>query len=195
MRVIELARTAFLSLLFTFRFTMSRVFNPILPGFHPDPSIIRVDDVYYVATSTFEWWPGVQINQSRDLANWELCGYALTRRSQLDMRGNPDSGGVWAPALSYAEGKFWLIYSDVKSLDGPFKDVRNYLVTADRIQGPWSDPIFLNSSGFDPSLFHDEDGRKWLLNQCWDPRSTRNQFAGILLQEYSPALRCTRRSR
>jgi xylan 1,4-beta-xylosidase len=164
---------------------MTLVTNPILPGFHPDPSIVRVGEWYYLANSTFEWWPGVRLHRSRDLANWELAGYALTRRTQLDLRGNPDSSGVWAPCLSHADGLFWLIYSDTKSLNGCFKDVRNYLVTAERIEGPWSDPVYLNASGFDPSLFHDHDGRKWLVNQIWDPRPGRNAFAGIVLQEYS----------
>ncbi len=167
---------------------MSTVTNPILPGFHPDPSIVRVGEWYYLANSTFEWWPGVRIHRSRDLVQWELAGYALTRRSQLEMRGNPDSGGVWAPCLSYADGRFWLIYSNAKSLNGIFKDVRNYLVTAPRIEGPWSEPVLLNSSGFDPSLFHDHtDDRKWIINQIWDPRPGRNAFAGIALQEYSVA--------
>ena len=164
---------------------MTSVTNPILPGFHPDPSIVRVGEWYYIANSTFEWWPGVRIHRSRDLANWELAGYALTRKSQLDLRGNPDSGGVWAPCLSFADGRFWLIYSDTKALNGSFKDVRNYLVMAERIEGPWSEPVYLNASGFDPSLFHDTDGRKWLVNQLWDPRPGRKAFAGIVLQEYS----------
>lgn len=162
--------------------------NPVLPGFHPDPSIVRVGEWYYIANSTFEWWPGVRLHRSRDLANWELVGHALTRKSQLDLRGCPDSGGVWAPGLSHDGEKFWLVYSDVKSLNGSFKDVRNYVVTAEAIDGPWSDPVYLNSSGFDPSLFHDVDGRKWLLNQHWDPRPGRSAFAGILLQEYSAAV-------
>ena len=164
---------------------VSTITNPVLPGFHPDPSIVRVREWYYLANSTFEWWPGVLLHRSRDLAHWEPAGYALTRRSQLDLRGNPDSGGVWAPCLSFADGRFWLIYSDAKSLNSSFKDVRNYLVTAERIEGPWSEPVILNSSGFDPSLFHDADGRKWLVNQIWDPRPGRNAFAGIALQEYS----------
>lgn len=164
---------------------MTLVTNPILPGFHPDPSILRVGEWYYIANSTFEWWPGVRIHRSRDLAKWELAGYALTRRSQLDLRGVPDSGGVWAPCLSYADGRFWLIYSDMKALNGAFKDVRNYLVTAECVEGRWSEPVYLNCSGFDPSLFHDADGRKWLVNQIWDPRPGRNPFAGIALEEYS----------
>jgi xylan 1,4-beta-xylosidase len=166
---------------------MTLVQNPILPGFNPDPSIVRVGEDYYIATSTFEWWPGVRLHHSRDLANWNLVGHALTRRSQLDLRGGPDSGGIWAPALSYADGQFWLTYSDVRGFNGFAKDVRNYLVTAPAIDGPWSDPLPLNRSGFDPSLFHDDDGRKWLLNQRWDPRPDRNQFAGIVLQEFCAA--------
>ena len=106
--------------------------NPILPGFNPDPSICRVGGDYFIATSTFEWYPGVQIHHSTDLVNWRLVKRPLERASQLDMRGNPDSGGVWAPCLSHADGKFWLVYTDVKRLDGNFKDSHNYIVTASR---------------------------------------------------------------
>ncbi len=162
--------------------------NPILPGFHADPSICRVPgeggDDYYIATSTFEWWPGVRIHHSRDLANWRHHSYAVTRTSQLDLTGHPDSAGVWAPCLSHAHGQFWLIYTDVRSTIGAFKDTHNYLITAPSIDGPWSEPIYLNSSGFDPSLFHDDDGRSWLLNQQWTHVPGRNHFNGILLQEY-----------
>ncbi|MDQ0247991.1 xylan 1,4-beta-xylosidase [Sphingomonas kyeonggiensis] len=170
--------------------------NPILPGFNPDPSIIRVGEDYYIATSTFEWFPGVQIHHSRDLANWTLVARPLNRASQLDMRGDPDSCGVWAPCLSHDGERFHLIYTDVKrygrttvggASGASLRDFHNYLVTCDTIDGDWSDPIHLNSSGFDPSLFHDEDGRKWLLNMLWDHRPGRNRFSGIVAQEYSPA--------
>ncbi|SEN66899.1 xylan 1,4-beta-xylosidase [Mesobacillus persicus] len=164
---------------------MSYIKNPILPGFNPDPSIIRVEDDYYIATSTFEWFPGVQIHHSKDLKNWRLLTHPLTRKSQLDMIGNPDSGGIWAPCLSYHEGTYYLIFTDVKTLIGPFKDTHNYLITAEDIMGPWSEPIYLNSSGFDPSLFHDDDGKKWLVNMVWDHRKNKNSFGGILMQEYS----------
>ncbi len=103
------------------------------------------------------------------------------------MRGDPDSCGVWAPALTYADGLFWLIYTDVKRRLGNFKDTHNYLVTAPSIEGPWSDPVYMNSSGFDPSLFHDDDSRKWFVNMVWDHRRRRSSFDGILLQEYSPS--------
>jgi xylan 1,4-beta-xylosidase len=166
--------------------------NPILRGLNPDPSIVRVGEDYYIATSTFEWFPGVQIHHSRDLANWRLASRPLTRPSQLDMRGNPDSCGVWAPDLSYAEGRFHLVYTDVKrygrtTVEGAvgtsFRDFHNYWVWSDRIDGEWSDPVPLNSSGFDPALFHDDDGRSWLLNMLWDHRPGRRRFAGVLLQE------------
>ena len=174
------------------------VTNPILRGFNPDPSILRVGDDYYIATSTFEWYPGVQIHHSKDLVHWRLLTRPLRRASQLDMRGDPDSCGIWAPCLSYADGLFHLIYTDVKrygraSIGGTssasLRDFHNYLVTAERIDGDWSEPIYLNSSGFDPSLFHDEDGRKYLLNMLWDHRPGQNRFAGIVLQEFSPSER------
>ena len=88
-------------------------------------------------------------------------------------------------------GLFWLVYTDVKRFDGNFKDAHNYIVTAPAIEGPWSDPVYVNSSGFDPSLFHDEDGRKWFLNMLWDhrPHAGRRHpaFAGILCQEWDAA--------
>ena len=152
-------------------FSNRMIQNPVLSGFHPDPSILRVKDDYYIATSTFEWFPGVQINHSKDLVHWDLLGYPLTRVSQLNMIGEEDSCGVWAPCLSYDKGRFYLIYTDVKSFIGSFKDTHNYLVTAEDIHGPWSEPIYLNSSGFDPSLFHDRDGRKYLVNMVMDHRS------------------------
>ena len=175
-----------------------RIRNPILPGFNPDPSIVRVGDDYYVATSTFEWFPGVQIHHSRDLVHWRLGARPLVRPSQLNMLGDPDSCGIWAPCLTHANGVFHLIYTDVKrygrtsqpgTAGASLRDFHNYLVTSSRIDGEWSDPISLNSSGFDPSLFHDDDGRKYLLNMLWDHRPGRNRFAGIVIQEFSLAAR------
>lgn len=169
------------------------IINPVLPGFNPDPSICRVGEDYYIATSTFEWFPGVQIHHSRDLVNWQLVTRPLRRASQLDMRGNPDSGGIWAPCLSHADGRFWLVYTDVKRWHGNFQDTHNYIVTCDTIDGDWSDPVYVNSSGFDPTLFHDDDGRKWFANMRWNHRGpgsgcnpAHHFFDGILLQEWSP---------
>ncbi len=168
--------------------------NPILRGFNPDPSIVRVGDDFYIATSTFEWFPGVQIHHSRDLVHWRLLTRPLNRASQLNMLGDPDSCGIWAPCLTHADGHFWLIYTDVKrygratvggASGASLRDFHNYLVTSECIDGEWSEPIYLNSSGFDPSLFHDDDGRKYFVNMLWDHRPGNNRFAGIVLQEYS----------
>lgn len=136
---------------------MLKVNNPILRGFNPDPSIIRVDDDYYIATSTFEWFPGVQIHHSRDLVNWRLLTRPLRRISQLDLRGVRASGGIWAPCLSCDGNLFYLVYTVVKTDQKPFMDAHNYLVTSKTIDGEWSEPVFLNSMGFDPSMFHDDD--------------------------------------
>ena len=145
-----------------------------------------MNDDFFIAVSTFEWYPGVQIHHSRDLKNWRLAARPLNRAALLDMRGNPDSGGVWAPCLSWHDVLFYMVYTDVKRLDASFKDTHNYLTTCEAVDGEWSDPVYLNSSGFDPSLFHDDDGRKWLVNMVWDARHERNQFSGIYLQEYCP---------
>lgn len=162
---------------------MSQVTNPILKGFNPDPSICRVGDDYYIATSTFEWFPGVQIHHSKDLVNWELIAHPLSRVNQLDMKGTPSSTGVWAPCLTYNDGVFYLIYSNTKNLTVT-KDSPNYLVTTNDIRGEWSDPIYMNCSGFDPSLFHDADGKKWFVNLRWSHRPGLTPFAMIVLQEY-----------
>lgn len=158
--------------------------NPVLRGFHPDPSMIRVGDTYYIATSTFEWFPGVRIHSSRDMVHWQYVTSVLDSKRMIDMRGDPSSGGVWAPDLSYADGRFWLVFSDVKMVTGTFKDGTNYLTSAERIDGPWTDPIPLNYVGFDASLFHDDDGRKYLVQQTWDHREYHHHFDGISLTEF-----------
>lgn len=164
--------------------------NPVLKGFNPDPCMIRVEETYYIAVSSFEWLPGIRIYGSEDLANWSHRTDVLT--NQVDLTGNPHNCSIWAPQLSYADGLFYLIYTDVKSTRRPFKDVRNYLITSPSIDGPWSEPVYLNGIGFDPSLFHDKEGRKWLLNVLWDHRiSESNKSVGITIQQYDPALRRT----
>ncbi len=169
-----------------------KVKNPVLKGFHPDPCMIYVNGTYYIATSTFEYYPGVKISASEDLAHWRTVAYPLNGLHLLDMRGDAASTGIWAPALSYADGKFWLIFTNQRQwLDGHLKDTENYLTTCDTIDGQWSEPIYLNGSGFDPSLFHDDDGKKYLLNMFWDYRydSDDERFRGILIQEYDHKLK------
>ncbi len=162
--------------------------NPILKGFHPDPCLIYAKGMYYIATSTFEWFPGVRIHASADLKNWELVSCPLNGDTYINLKGNTAGCGVWAPCLSYCGDTFFLVYSNVRSwVHDAFKDLNNYLITSkDLIH--WSSPQYLNSSGFDASLFHDDDGRKWLVNVNWDYREKGNaRFAGIFLQEYDSA--------
>jgi xylan 1,4-beta-xylosidase len=168
---------------------MAIVHNPILSGFNPDPSIVQVNGQYIIATSTFEWFPGIQLHRSFDLVNWELVARPLRRKSQLDLLGVGDSCGVWAPCLSYHEGVYYLIYSNVKNFAGVWKDTPNYLITTEDPFGDWSDPIFIDASGFDGSLFHDDDGRKWYLSLLLDHREGK-LFGGIMQQEYDPVNQC-----
>lgn len=163
----------------------NKIRNPILRGFNPDPSVIRVGGDYYIATSTFEWFPGVQIHHSRDLVHWELITRPLNRVSQLDLRGIGASQGVWAPCLTYHDGIYYLVYTVVNSFYVPMYDTPNYLVTATDIRGEWSEPIYLNSYGFDPSLFHDDDGRKYIVSMVTDHRVTKRYKGQLVIQEYS----------
>lgn len=161
---------------------MGKIVNPILKGFHPDPCICRAQGKYYLITSTFEWLPGVSLYESEDLVNWKSKGGLL---KDLDLAGIPDSAGIWAPALSYDNGTFYLIYTISRQIDGYFKDVENYVTTAPDIDGPWSKPVFINASGFDPSMLH-ENGRHYVLNPQWDSRPLQGhkKFNGLVLQEF-----------
>lgn len=104
--------------------------NPILPGFNPDPSILRVGDDYYIATSTFEWFPGIAIYHSKDLRNWDLINHALTRPEQIDLKGVGSALGVWAPALSYNEKNetFYMCFSKIYGAYNNNFDLDNYLM-------------------------------------------------------------------
>ncbi|MFE0521800.1 glycoside hydrolase family 43 protein [Streptomyces sp. NPDC058954] len=132
------------------------VSNPVIPGFHPDPSICRVGEDYYLACSSFEYFPGVPVFHSRDLVHWTQIGNALDRPGQLRLPlDSPSSGGIYAPTLRHHDGRFWLIVTNV-SADG------NLLVTATDPAGPWSDPVLLPGvRGIDPDLAWDEDGTCW----------------------------------
>ena len=165
--------------------------NPILPGFHPDASAVQVGQDYYIATSTFEWWPGIEIYHSRDLVNWQWVAAPVARTSQVPsgLLGNYNSGSLWAPHLSYSEGKFWLVYTDVKSSTA-FKDTLNYVITAPAVTGPWSEPTFVTASGFDPALFHDTDGRHYFLNMLFDWRLENPGFAGTVIQQFDTEKMC-----
>lgn len=127
--------------------------NPILSGFHPDPSICRVGDDYYLVNSSFEWFPGLPVYQSKDLVNWKLIGYGISRPDQVELPiGLGDSRGIYAPSIRYHDGLFYLITTCVNCQ-------QNFYITAENPAGPWSDPVWLDSRGIDPSLFWDDDGK------------------------------------
>lgn len=162
-----------------------RVKNPIIPGFASDPAICRRGDEFFIVTSSFQWWPALPIYRSRDLRNWELIGYAITDPSYANLSRIGDSAGIWAPSLTYHDGLFWLVYCIASGSRQHGYECMNFLITAKEPTGPWSEPVHLNSSGNDPSLFHDDDGRKYVL--CTDFRISPGipAHAGVLLQEYS----------
>lgn len=129
--------------------------NPVIPGFHPDPSICRVGSDFYLVTSSFQYYPGVPIFHSRDLVHWRQIGHCLTRRSQLDLEGCRSSMGIYAPTIRYYRGRFYMITTNMNSM-------RNFFVWAERPEGPWSEPVWLDWPGIDPTLFFDEDGKVYL---------------------------------
>lgn len=130
--------------------------NPILSGFYPDPSICRVEDTFYLVTSSFEYFPSIPIFESKNLIDWHQIGHALTEDNALTLlKGHPNKAGIYAPTIRYHEGLFYIVCTNV-AYDG--KDNGNFIVTAPTANGPWSKPVFLNLPGIDPSLFFDDDG-------------------------------------
>ncbi len=125
--------------------------NPVIPGYYPDPSICCVGDDFYLVTSSFEYFPGVPIFQSRDLVNWRQIGHCLTRASQLPLEGCHPSGGIWAPTLRYHNGTFYMATTNTTG-GGHF-----YIYTNDPA-GEWSEPVWVAGAGWDASLFFDDDG-------------------------------------
>jgi len=167
-----------------------KIKNPVIAGFHPDPSLVRAGEDYYIATSTFEWFPGVCIHHSKDLVNWEIASYALTNEEEVNLTGLDMSCGIWAPNLTYDKGIFYLTYTIVYTDRSKYKDTHNFLITAKDVKGPWTKPISINRSGFDPSLFHDTDGKKYFVNMTMDYRADQYRFSGIDVQEYDVNKEC-----
>jgi xylan 1,4-beta-xylosidase len=135
--------------------------NPIIPGFHPDPSICRVGQDYFLVTSSFEYFPGVPLFHSRDLVHWRQIGHVLTRPSQLPFANWRPSGGIFAPTIRYHDGTFYLITTNMSG-GGNF-----YVQTRDPFAA-WSEPVWIDQSGIDPSLYFDDDGRVYLTSNWID---------------------------
>jgi alpha-N-arabinofuranosidase len=155
--------------------------NPILAGFYPDPSICRVGDDYYLVNSTFGYFPGIPLFHSRDLVNWRQLGHVIDRPTQITYAGIGATRGLFAPALSHHGDTFYLVCT---MIDGR----GNFLVTAKDPAGPWSDPVWLHFDGIDPSLFFDDDGRAWLVNNgdAPDKKPLYPGHRAIWIQEFDP---------
>ena len=148
--------------------------NPIIPGFHPDPSVTRRGEDYYLVTSSFEYFPGVPIFHSRDLVHWEQLGHVLERDSQLPLKGCRPSGGIYAPTIRYLDGMFYMITTNVSSGG-------NFIVHAKDPAGPWSEPNYIDHQGIDPSLFFDGDGKVYYTGTGGE-----NGKPGIAMFEIDP---------
>jgi alpha-N-arabinofuranosidase len=147
--------------------------NPILSGFHPDPSIVRVGKDFYLTNSTFEYFPGLPIYHSRDLVHWTQIGNALDRQSQLPLKGATDYGGLYAPTLRYWKGTYYLTCTNVSGGG-------NFIVKAKDPAGPWSEPVWMNIPDIDGSMFFDDDGKAYFTNQGGGEK------AGIKQCEFDP---------
>jgi len=154
--------------------------NPVVRGFAPDPSIVRVGEWYYLAVSSFEWFPTIPLYRSHDLAAWEPVGNVSTAVPAGSLFGVPDSAGIWAPSLSYDGNKFWVTYSIVRTFHGRQLDVETFIATAADPGAEWSAPVRVSGHGFDPALFH-HNGSHYLLNVQSDSRPGGSRFSGILL--------------
>lgn len=160
--------------------------NPIFKGFNPDPCICRKGDDYYCAVSSFEWLPGIPVYHSKDLVHWELLTHVLT--DQVNLQRLPSAKGIWAPCLTYceAEDEFYVVYGLMNSMNARYFDVDNYVIHAKEITGPWSEPVYLNSAGFDASMLHDDDGRKYVVSLEWEFRDGYEKPGVICVGEYDP---------
>ena len=153
--------------------------NPILAGYYPDPSICRVGDDYYLINSSFAHFPGIPIFHSRDMVNWKQIGHVVTRPDQLKYDGLGITRGIFAPAISHHGDTFYVICTMVDSGG-------NFIMTAKDPAGPWSDPIWLDFDGIDPSIFFDDDGRAWIVNNG-NPPENKPLYQGhraIWIQEF-----------
>ena len=130
--------------------------NPVLKGFYPDPSVCFADGKYYMVNSSFQYFPGVPLFESEDLVNWTQIGHVLTRKDQVMLEKINSSGGVFAPTIRYHDGRFYMVTTNDTTH-------QNFYVYTDDIHGEWSDPIYVDQGGIDPSLFF-EDGKTYFMS-------------------------------
>ena len=163
--------------------------NPVISGAHPDPSICRVGDDFYIVNSSFEYFPGLPIHHSKDLVNWELIGHGLHREDQCNGEMNlvdvQSDGGIHAPTIRYHKGKFYIITTNVyNSGDGKPGLMRNFIITAENPSGPWSNPhIIEGAPGIDPDIFFDSDGKVYFIGTHNPGDMNSNGIGEIWVQE------------
>ena len=163
--------------------------NPIISGAHPDPSICRAGDDYYIVNSSFEYFPGLPIHHSKDLVNWELIGYGLHREDQCNGDMNlvdvQSDGGIHAPTIRYHKGTFYIITTNVyNSGDGKPGLMRNFVITAKDPSGPWSEPhIIADAPGIDPDIFFDTNGKVYFTGTHSPGDMNANGIGEIWIQE------------
>ncbi len=159
---------------------------PVLPGFYPDPSIVRVKADYYLINSSFAFYPGIPVWHSKDLKHWTQIGNAIDRPGMLDFSGRATSHGVFAPDISYHDGLFWIVNTCIGCKG-------NFVITAKDPKGPWSDPAWLPAvDGIDPALFWDDDGRAYIVHNGPPPGTPQYQgHTAIWLESFDPKTRTT----
>lgn len=159
--------------------------NPVIAGFYPDPSVVRVGGDFYLVTSTFGYFPGLPLFHSTDLVSWRQIGNAIHRPDQINYGEKEElTRGLFAASISYHDGVFYIANTCF------YCDRGNFLVTAKDPAGPWSDPIWLGFEGIDPSLFFDDDGKAWVINNGVPEGEMRyDGHRAIWLQQYDPAAR------
>lgn len=159
--------------------------NPILTGFYPDPSICRVDEDYYLVTSSFAYFPGLPIFHSKDLVHFSQIGHGISKNNMIDYKECETSLGLWAPTIRYHEGIFYIINTFVSEGREAKRD--NFIIRAKEPQGPWSSPIFIDGAdGIDPSLFFDEDGSLWYTGNFIFENPLYEGHHGIYLSQLDP---------
>ena len=155
-------------------------YNPILPGFYPDPSIVRVGADYYLINSSFAFYPGIPVFHSTDLVRWTQIGNAIDRPGMLDFSGLNTSRGVFAPDISYHDGLFYIVNTCVDCKG-------NFVITAKDPKGPWSDPVWLPFGGIDPSILWDDDGKAYIVyNDGPQGPPLYDGHRALWLQEFDP---------
>ena len=179
----------FFTIFFLSIYGQEKFSNPIIRGGYPDPSICKVGDTFYLVNSSFEYFPGLPIHKSKDLINWELIGYGLHRKSQVDSTVNlvdvQSNGGIHAPTIRYKDGVYYIITTNVYYDEKEKKaEMVNFIITAKNPAGPWSDPIhILGAPGIDPDLFFDDDGKVWYVGNQMPENPNFDGEGEIWLQE------------